>query len=249
MDVVHSLNDANLIIPAGDAKIGDTDYFITTNSMIEDPDGIDDVPVKVGRRPGAGAGPRRRPRRGRRADPAERGPHRRPALGLRAGAEAGQRQHHRGRGRRARAAAEGRRPAGRDASSAPSSISRATSAAAIAQPRARGRVGRGAGLAGDPALPRQLQVDPRDLRLDPALDPGGGLRPLPERLDDQRDDPRRLRARDRPAGGRLGGRAREHQPPPGAGQEPAAGGARRRGGGGARRCWRRPSRPSSSSSR
>jgi HAE1 family hydrophobic/amphiphilic exporter-1 len=48
MDVVHSLNDANLIIPAGDAKIGDTDYFITTNSMIEDPSGIDDVPVKIG---------------------------------------------------------------------------------------------------------------------------------------------------------------------------------------------------------
>jgi multidrug efflux pump subunit AcrB len=48
MDVVHSLNDANLIIPAGDAKIGDTDYFITTNSMIEDPSRIDDVPVKIG---------------------------------------------------------------------------------------------------------------------------------------------------------------------------------------------------------
>jgi multidrug efflux pump subunit AcrB len=48
MDVVHSLNDANLIIPAGDAKIGDTDYFITTNSLIEDPARIGDVPVKVG---------------------------------------------------------------------------------------------------------------------------------------------------------------------------------------------------------
>ena len=48
MDVVHSLNDSNLIIPAGDAKIGDTDYFVTTNSMIEDPERIDDVPVKIG---------------------------------------------------------------------------------------------------------------------------------------------------------------------------------------------------------
>jgi HAE1 family hydrophobic/amphiphilic exporter-1 len=48
MDVVHKLNDANLIIPAGDAKIGDTDYFVDTNSMIEDPKRIDDVPVKVG---------------------------------------------------------------------------------------------------------------------------------------------------------------------------------------------------------
>lgn len=54
MDVVHSLNDANLIIPAGDAKIGDTDYFVDTNSLIEDPTAIDEVPVKVG---GAGAAP------------------------------------------------------------------------------------------------------------------------------------------------------------------------------------------------
>ena len=48
MDVVHALNDSNLIIPAGDAKIADTDYFIYTNSMIEDVDGINNVPVKVG---------------------------------------------------------------------------------------------------------------------------------------------------------------------------------------------------------
>src|SRR4029077_5624750 len=48
MDVVHSLNDANLIIPAGDAKIGDTDYFVDTNSLIEQPDDINDAPVKVG---------------------------------------------------------------------------------------------------------------------------------------------------------------------------------------------------------
>jgi CzcA family heavy metal efflux pump len=48
MDVVHALNDANLIIPAGDAKLGDTDYFVDTNSMIADPARINDVPVKVG---------------------------------------------------------------------------------------------------------------------------------------------------------------------------------------------------------
>ena len=48
MDVVHALNDANLIIPAGDAKIGASDYFIYTDSMIEDPNDINDVPVKVG---------------------------------------------------------------------------------------------------------------------------------------------------------------------------------------------------------
>jgi HAE1 family hydrophobic/amphiphilic exporter-1 len=48
MDVVKHLNDANLIIPAGDAKIGSTDYFIYTNSMIEHPADINQVPVKVG---------------------------------------------------------------------------------------------------------------------------------------------------------------------------------------------------------
>ncbi len=48
MDVVHALNRANLIIPAGDAKIGTQDYFVYTNSMIDNPDNINDVPVKVG---------------------------------------------------------------------------------------------------------------------------------------------------------------------------------------------------------
>ncbi|MGH7780650.1 MAG: efflux RND transporter permease subunit [Candidatus Binataceae bacterium] len=48
MDVVHSLNAANLIMPAGDAKIGNTDYFVYTNSMIDHPADINKVPVKVG---------------------------------------------------------------------------------------------------------------------------------------------------------------------------------------------------------
>ena len=48
MDVVHALNRANLIIPAGDAKIGSTDYFVYSNSMIENPDDINQVPVKIG---------------------------------------------------------------------------------------------------------------------------------------------------------------------------------------------------------
>ena len=54
MNVVHALNRANLIIPAGDAKIGSTDYFVYTNSMIEDPADINKVPIKV-------AGPGARP--------------------------------------------------------------------------------------------------------------------------------------------------------------------------------------------
>jgi len=54
MDVVHALNRANLIIPAGDAKIGATDYFVYTNSMIGHPENINKVPVKVA---GSGARP------------------------------------------------------------------------------------------------------------------------------------------------------------------------------------------------
>ncbi|HJU12596.1 MAG TPA: efflux RND transporter permease subunit [Candidatus Binataceae bacterium] len=54
MDVVHALNDSNLIIPAGDAKIGSTDYFVYTNSMIAHPKNINHVPVKI-------AGPGGRP--------------------------------------------------------------------------------------------------------------------------------------------------------------------------------------------
>jgi multidrug efflux pump subunit AcrB len=48
MDVVRSLDDTNLIIPSGDAKIGSTDYFVYSNSMIDDPATINQVPVKVG---------------------------------------------------------------------------------------------------------------------------------------------------------------------------------------------------------
>jgi multidrug efflux pump subunit AcrB len=54
IDVVHALNRSNLIIPAGDAKIGATDYFVYTNSMIDNPENINHVPVKVA---GSGARP------------------------------------------------------------------------------------------------------------------------------------------------------------------------------------------------
>ena len=48
MDVVNALNQSNLIIPAGDAKIGSIDYFVYTNSMIENPADINNVPIKIG---------------------------------------------------------------------------------------------------------------------------------------------------------------------------------------------------------
>jgi multidrug efflux pump subunit AcrB len=47
MDVVRSVNNANLILPAGDAKIGPYDYNIYTNSQVSNIAAIDDLPVKT----------------------------------------------------------------------------------------------------------------------------------------------------------------------------------------------------------
>lgn len=49
MDVVHALDKSNLILPAGDVKIGSKDYYIYSNSMIENVPEIGQVPVKIGR--------------------------------------------------------------------------------------------------------------------------------------------------------------------------------------------------------
>ncbi len=50
MDVVHSINESNLILPAGDVRIGTKDYNIYANSQIPIVDQINDVPLKtVGR--------------------------------------------------------------------------------------------------------------------------------------------------------------------------------------------------------
>lgn len=47
MDVVRAVNNANLILPAGDVKIGPYDYNIYSNSQIEDVDDINQVPLKT----------------------------------------------------------------------------------------------------------------------------------------------------------------------------------------------------------
>ncbi len=49
MDVVHALDNSNLILPAGDVKIGTKDYYIYSNSMIENAKDINQVPIKTGR--------------------------------------------------------------------------------------------------------------------------------------------------------------------------------------------------------
>ncbi len=47
MDVVRSINNANLILPAGDAKIGPFDYNIYTNSQIRNIADINGLPLKT----------------------------------------------------------------------------------------------------------------------------------------------------------------------------------------------------------
>src|SRR5271155_783024 len=47
MDVVRSINESNLILPAGDVKIGPFDYNIYTNSQLNDVEDINDVPLKM----------------------------------------------------------------------------------------------------------------------------------------------------------------------------------------------------------
>ncbi len=47
MDVVRSVNTANLILPAGDAKIGPFDYNIYTNSQITNVADINSIPLKT----------------------------------------------------------------------------------------------------------------------------------------------------------------------------------------------------------
>ncbi len=47
MDVVRSVNDSNLILPAGDVRIGDYDYNIYTNSQLPNIQTINDLPLKT----------------------------------------------------------------------------------------------------------------------------------------------------------------------------------------------------------
>ncbi len=47
MDVVNSLNDSNLILPAGDVKIGSSDYYVYSNSLVKKIEDLDNLPVKT----------------------------------------------------------------------------------------------------------------------------------------------------------------------------------------------------------
>jgi HAE1 family hydrophobic/amphiphilic exporter-1 len=47
MDVVRAVNDSNLILPAGDVKIGPLDYNLYANSQLRDIKDINDLPLKT----------------------------------------------------------------------------------------------------------------------------------------------------------------------------------------------------------
>ena len=47
MDVVNAVNSSNLILPAGDVKVGPFDYYVYSNSLVDDMDQLSKVPVKT----------------------------------------------------------------------------------------------------------------------------------------------------------------------------------------------------------
>src|ERR1700678_2903192 len=47
MDVVSAVNNANLILPAGDVKMGPYDYFVYSNSLVDNMKQLGEVPLKV----------------------------------------------------------------------------------------------------------------------------------------------------------------------------------------------------------
>jgi multidrug efflux pump subunit AcrB len=47
MDVVSAVNNSNLILPAGDVKMGPLDYYVYSNSLVNNTDELDKVPVKT----------------------------------------------------------------------------------------------------------------------------------------------------------------------------------------------------------
>ncbi len=67
MDVVGAVNDSNLILPAGDVKMGPYDYFVYSNSLVDNMDQLGKVPLKV-KGNSLGHGERRRQSGGRSRD-------------------------------------------------------------------------------------------------------------------------------------------------------------------------------------
>jgi len=47
MDVVNAVNDSNLILPAGDVKIGPSDFYVYSNSLVKNVSDLNSLPIKT----------------------------------------------------------------------------------------------------------------------------------------------------------------------------------------------------------
>ena len=47
MDVVNAINNYNLILPAGDVKVGPFDYYVYSNSLVSNMDQLNKIPIKT----------------------------------------------------------------------------------------------------------------------------------------------------------------------------------------------------------
>ncbi len=47
MDVVNAVNQSNLILPAGDVKVGPFDYYVYSNSLVDNMKELNDLPIKT----------------------------------------------------------------------------------------------------------------------------------------------------------------------------------------------------------
>src|SRR5215831_14180518 len=47
MDVVNAVNANNVILPAGDVKVGDNDYYVYSNSLVDQVKDLDQMPIKT----------------------------------------------------------------------------------------------------------------------------------------------------------------------------------------------------------
>ena len=100
MDVVNAVNDSNLILPAGDVKIGPNDYYVYSNSLVKNVKDLNDLPLKTVGNKWVSVGDVGEAE-GRQPVAVQHRPHRRPEIRLHPHHEAGRRhQHHSGGGRR-----------------------------------------------------------------------------------------------------------------------------------------------------
>ena len=102
MDVVNAVNNSNLILPAGDVKMGPFDYYVYSNSLVDNMDQLSKLAAQD-RRNFMGHGRRHRQGRGCQPDSVQPGARGWTTVCLPSHHEAGRRhQHHRGRRRHPR---------------------------------------------------------------------------------------------------------------------------------------------------